>query len=69
MKRNILQVDTFRDLEQIHEKGRDVYFVFDKYKFIPSGEAEKWEKLYYRKINKKDKVIVGRLVASRSEDQ
>ena len=62
MKRDIIQVDTFHDLEQVHGKGQAVYFVYNRDRFIPPDAAEKWEKIYYRKINKKDKVIVGRLV-------
>jgi hypothetical protein len=30
LKKNIIQVDTFLDLEQIHGKGRAVYFIYDR---------------------------------------
>lgn len=65
LKRNIIRVHTFHDLEQIHEKGQAVYFIHDNDngKFISSGEAEKWEKIYYHK-NKGEELIVGRLIVA-----
>lgn len=63
MKRKIIRVNTFHDLDQIHEKGQSVYFMYERDKSISSGEAEKWEKIYYRKI-KDEELIVGRLVVA-----
>ncbi len=61
MKRNIIRVNTFYDLQQVHEKGRAVYFMYDSDMPISSGEAEKLEKIYYRKI-KGEELIVSRLI-------
>lgn len=63
MKRNVIRANTFHDLQQLREKGQEVYFMFDNDKIFSSIEAEKWEKVYYRKI-KKEELIVGRLVVA-----
>lgn len=61
MKRKIIRVNAFRDLEPIHERGQTVYFMYDSDKFLPSDGTEKREKIYYRKI-KDEELIVSRLV-------
>lgn len=60
MKKKIVRVNTLHDLEQIHEKGQALYFMYDGDMFMAGGEAETWEKIYYQKI-KDDELMVGRL--------
>ena len=49
LKRNIMQADTFRDLEEIRVRGKPVYFMYDRGIFNASGEAGKWDNIYARK--------------------
>ncbi len=63
MKRKIIRVNAFHELDQIREKGQAVYFIYDTDIFISANEPEKWEKIYYRKIKGK-KLMVGRLAVS-----
>jgi hypothetical protein len=64
LKRKIIQVETFRDLEKIRGEGQAAYVMYDRDVFNASGDAEKWEKLYARKVKyvKSGELIVSRLV-------
>lgn len=64
LKRKIIQVETFRDLEKIHGEGQAAYVMHDRDVFNASGDEEKWEKLYARKVKyvKSGELIVSRLV-------
>ena len=66
LKKNIIQVDTFLDLEQIHGKSRAFYFIYDRDMLNASGEVENWEKIYARKLTylRGEELIVSRLVPS-----
>ncbi len=66
MKRTIIQVDAFRDLEQLRGKGQAVYFMYDRDIFNALGETEKWEKIYDRKIKyvPGEELIVSRLIVN-----
>ena len=63
MKKDIIRLATFHDLEQIQTKDQAVYVMYDDDIVIPAGAAGTWEKIYDRKMKEKE-LMVGRLVVA-----